>query len=133
MLNLLGPGLAAVFGYVPARRLGLGEDIPVAAMRQWARWGNLPGYLFDDPAMNGAARAATVTGPVLAVGMSDDPWGTPAQVDLLAGHLTGADVERRTWTPEDAGLPRIGHHGFMRRGARATLWTDLVTWFDKQS
>ncbi|SDT48450.1 alpha/beta hydrolase family protein [Actinoplanes derwentensis] len=132
VLQGLGPVLAGVFGYVPARRLGLGEDIPVAAIRQWGGWGARRNYLFDDPAMDGAGRAAAVTQPVLAIGMSDDPWGTPAQVDRLAGYLTGADVERRTYTPAGAGVARIGHHGFMRRTMRGTLWTDLLTWFHKQ-
>ncbi len=132
LLQVVGPLSAGLLGYVPARRLGLGEDVPAAAIRQWARWSSLPNYLFDDPAMRGAERAATVTQPVLAVGMSDDPWGTPAQVDRLAGYLTGARPERRTWTPAEAGLPRIGHHGFMRRAGRTTLWPDLLTWLQKQ-
>ncbi|WP_433795139.1 alpha/beta hydrolase family protein [Actinoplanes sp. CA-252034] len=132
VLSLLGPALAAVLGYVPARRLGLGEDISVAAVRQWAAWGALRGYLFDDPAMRAAERAAAVTQPVLAIGSSDDPWATPAQVDALAARLPNAVVERRTHTPADAGLPRIGHHGLMRRTARDTLWPELLTWLQKQ-
>lgn len=132
VLSLLGPALGAVFGYVPARRLGLGEDIPVAAVRQWAGWGALPDYLFGDPAMRGAERAAAVTQPVLVIGLSDDPWATPAQVDKLAARLPNATVERRTHTPADAGVTRIGHHGFMRRSARDTLWPELLTWLQKQ-
>jgi predicted alpha/beta hydrolase len=132
MLSLIGPALAAVLGYVPARRLGLGEDIPVAAVRQWAGWGALTDYLFDDPVMRAAERAAAVTQPVLVIGLSDDPWATPAQVDKLAARLANARVERRTHTPADAGVPRIGHHGFMRRAARDTLWPDLLTWLQKR-
>ncbi|MDI6097155.1 alpha/beta fold hydrolase [Actinoplanes sp. NEAU-A12] len=132
VLSVLGPALAAVLGYVPARRLGLGEDISVAAIRQWSDWGHLPNYLFDDPAMQAAERAATVTQPVLVIGLSDDPWATPQQVDRLAGRLVNARLERRTYTPADAGVPRVGHHGFMRRTVRDTLWPDLLTWFQKQ-
>ncbi|MEV4278905.1 alpha/beta hydrolase family protein [Actinoplanes xinjiangensis] len=132
VLSVLGPALGAVVGHVPARRLGLGEDIPVAAVRQWARWGGLADYLFDDPAMRAAERAAAVTGPVLVIGLSDDPWATPPQVDKLAARLVNAAVERRTHTPAEAGVPRIGHHGFMRRTARDTLWPELLTWLQKQ-
>lgn len=132
VLSLLGPALGAVLGYVPARRLGLGEDISAAAVREWSGWGHLPNYLFDDPAMRAAERAATVTQPVLMIAVSDDPWATPAQVDQLAGYLVNARLERRTHTPADAGVPRIGHHGFMRRTVRDTLWPDLLTWFQKQ-
>ncbi|MEU4692628.1 alpha/beta fold hydrolase [Actinoplanes sp. NPDC023714] len=132
VLHVLGPALAAVLGYVPARRLGLGEDIPATAMRQWGAWAKLDGYFFDDPAMEAAARAATVTQPVLAVGFTDDKWATPASIDRLTGHLTGADVERRTYSPADGGVDAIGHHGFLRRGVRDTLWPELLTWLQKQ-
>jgi predicted alpha/beta hydrolase len=132
MLSLIGPALAGLLGYVPARRLGLGEDISVAAVRQWSGWGRLPDYLFDDPEMRAAERAAGVTQPVLVIGLSDDPWATPAQVDRLAGKLTNAHVERRTFTPADAGVTRIGHHGFMRRSAREALWPELLTWLQKR-
>lgn len=132
VLSLLGPALAGFLGYVPARRLGLGEDISVAAVRQWAGWGALPNYLFDDPIMRGAERAAAVTQPVLVIGLSDDPWATPGQVGELAARLPNAQVERRTHTPADAGVQRIGHHGFMRRSARDTLWPDLLTWLQKR-
>ncbi|BEL08065.1 alpha/beta fold hydrolase [Actinoplanes sichuanensis] len=132
VLSLIGPALAGLLGYVPARRLGLGEDISVAAVRQWAGWGALPNYLFDDPVMRGAERAAAVTQPVLVIGLSDDPWATPRQVDELAARLPNAQVERRTHTPAEAGVPRIGHHGFMRRSARDTLWPELLTWLQKR-
>jgi predicted alpha/beta hydrolase len=132
VLSLIGPALAGLLGYVPARRLGLGEDISVAAVRQWSGWGRLPNYLFDDPRMHAAERAAAVTQPVLAISLSDDPWATPAQVDRLAERLVNAPVERRAFTPADAGMARIGHHGFMRRGARETLWPELLTWLQKQ-
>lgn len=39
---------------------------------------------------------------------------------------------RRTLTPADAGVSRIGHHGLMRRNVRDTLWPDLLTWLQKQ-
>jgi predicted alpha/beta hydrolase len=128
VLDVLGPALAATLGYVPARRLGLGEDIPAAAMRQWGRWARLPGYFFDDPAMRAAERAATVTQPVLAVAVTDDKWATPAQVDLFAARLTSAAVERRDYSPADAGRATIGHHGLLRRAVQETLWPDLLAW-----
>ncbi|MEU4562771.1 alpha/beta fold hydrolase [Actinoplanes sp. NPDC023936] len=132
VLHVLGPALAAVLGYVPARRLGLGEDIPAAAMTQWGSWARRDGYFFDDPSMRAAARAATVTPPVLAIGFTDDKWATPEAIDTLTGHLTAARVERRTYSPADGDVATIGHHGFLRRGVRDTLWPELLTWLQKQ-
>ncbi|MGF0117451.1 alpha/beta hydrolase family protein [Promicromonospora sp. Marseille-Q5078] len=133
ILRALGPATARVLGYVPGRRLGLGEDLPAAAMREWGRWSRLPGYFFDDPTMNAAADAARVTGDVLAVGFTDDPWATPAQIDAITDHLTGARVERRTWSPADGGVSTIGHTGFFRRGLRETLWPELLAWLDARA
>ncbi|GIF13012.1 alpha/beta hydrolase family protein [Actinoplanes teichomyceticus] len=128
MLHLVGPALGRVLGYVPARRLGLGEDLPAAAMAEWGGWTRLDNYFFDDPTMRARERAATVTGPVLAVGASDDPWSTPPQMDALTGYLTAAGVQRRTYTPAGAGVPVIGHHGLLRRSMRDTVWPELLAW-----
>ncbi|MFD1323500.1 alpha/beta hydrolase family protein [Micromonospora sonneratiae] len=128
VLNVVGPALGAALGYVPARRLGLGEDLPAAAMSEWGQWARRPGYFFDDPSMQARQRAATITQPVLAIGVSDDPWATPGQIDVITDHLTAARVERRTYSPADAGVPSIGHHGFLRRSVRDTLWPELLTW-----
>ncbi|WP_433825633.1 alpha/beta hydrolase family protein [Actinoplanes sp. CA-015351] len=132
LLHVLGPALAVTLGYVPARRLGLGEDIPAAAMRQWGQWARLDNYFFDDPAMNAAEKAATVTPPVLAVGFTDDKWAIPSRIDLLTSYLTATQVERRTYAPSDGGVSAIGHHGFLRRGVQDTLWPELLTWLQKQ-
>jgi predicted alpha/beta hydrolase len=133
VLHLLGPALGAALGYVPARRLGLGEDIPAAAMTQWGGWARLPRYFFDDPSMRASERAATVTQPVLALGFSDDPWATPGQIDMLTGKLVAASVERRTYSPADGGVTKIGHHGFLRSGVRETLWPEVLGWLNKQA
>ncbi len=133
ILRVLGPATARVLGYVPGRRLSLGEDMPAAAMFEWGRWSTLPGYFFDDPTMHAAADAARVTGDVLAVGFTDDPWATPAQIDAITDRLTAARVERRTWSPADGGVERIGHMGFFRRGLRDTLWPELLAWLDARA
>ncbi|MFE6970953.1 serine aminopeptidase domain-containing protein [Isoptericola sp. NPDC057653] len=133
ILRALGPATARVLGYVPGRRTGLGEDMPAAAMLEWSRWSTMPGYFFDDPTMTATADAARVTGDVLAVGFTDDPWATPAQIDAITNHLTAARVERRTWSPADGGVEQIGHLGFFRRGLRDTLWPELLAWLDARA
>lgn len=37
LLRILAPALCRIFGYMPARRLGLGEDLPAPVMLQWGR------------------------------------------------------------------------------------------------
>ncbi|WP_425864541.1 alpha/beta fold hydrolase [Arthrobacter sp. TWP1-1] len=132
ILRVAGPLTGRVLGYVPGSKLGLGEDIPAGAMLEWSRWSRKPGYFFDDPSMNAAHRASQVTGPVLSIGFSDDPWATPQQIEAITDHLTAAAVERRTYSPADFGVAAIGHMGFFRRGLREGLWPEVVAWLREQ-
>ena len=128
VLNVLGPALSRVLGFMPGRRLGLGEDIPAAAMLEWGRWARMPQYFFSDPTMDAAARASAFTGDVLAMGASDDPWSSARQIDALTAHLTSARVERRTITPAEVGVERLGHHGLFRRGVGDRAWPEMLAW-----
>ncbi|QNO37634.1 alpha/beta fold hydrolase [Protaetiibacter sp. SSC-01] len=128
ILNVVGPGLSRALGYMPGRRLGLGEDMPAAAMIEWGRWSRHDGYFFDDPTMGAAEAAARVTVPALMVGASDDPWASPRQVDALAARLESAAPERRTFTPDELGVAKVGHHGLLRRGVGERAWPELLDW-----
>ncbi|MCC9196917.1 alpha/beta fold hydrolase [Arthrobacter sp. zg-Y820] len=133
VLRVLGPLAARVLGFVPGKRMGLGEDMPGAAMLEWSRWSRMPGYFFDDPGMRASERAAKVDTDVFAIGFSDDPWATPKQIDAVYGCLVNAAVERRTYTPDDGGVPAIGHMGFFRRGVRDTLWPQVRDWLSERA
>lgn len=128
ILRVVGPMLSRTMGYMPGARLGLGEDIPVAAMIEWGQWSQLPHYFYDDDTMDAAASAATVDADVLAVGVSDDAWASPHQMDALTARMTGARVERRTVTPEQVGLSRLGHHGLLSRRAGDAAWGPILDW-----
>ena len=132
ILNVLGPVLSRAMGYMPGQKLGLGEDIPAAALLEWSRWIRKPNYFFDDPSMQARTRAARTRIPILAVGASDDLWATPRQMDQLTGHLVSAPVQRRTCTPDELGVPAIGHHGLMRRGVGEAAWPDMLDWLENR-
>ncbi|MCT1801247.1 alpha/beta fold hydrolase [Kocuria carniphila] len=128
VLHVAGPVLCRVFGYMPGRRAGLGEDMPSGAMLEWGKWARKPHYFFDDPSMDAAARTARVSVPVLAVGASDDPWATPEQIEEITDRLTGTTVERRTFTPGELGVSSLGHHGLVRRSTGRNAWPALERW-----
>jgi predicted alpha/beta hydrolase len=129
LLKFVGPLLCRILGYMPARALGLGEDYPAGVIHDWSRWTSMHRYFFDDSTMRAAERFARQRMPVLSVGMDDDPWGTPAGVDLLAAHLVNCAVERRQYSPAMAGAP-IGHIGYFRRQHRDKLWAPVVDWLE---
>lgn len=129
-LGGLGTLATRVLGYMPGRALGLGEDIPQAALFEWTRWLRLPEYFFDDPTLGAGARVARLATPVFAVGASDDPWADPVQIDELVDRLRLAPVTRRTFTPTELGVERIGHHGLLRRSLGQAAWPEILDWLE---
>jgi predicted alpha/beta hydrolase len=110
------------------RWLGLGEPIPASVFRDWARWCARPDYFFDDASVPETARYLDVTTPILAIGATDDFWGTPRATAALMRHYENAPVEYRRVSPADGGGQPIGHLGFFRSRFAATLWPPLIDW-----
>jgi predicted alpha/beta hydrolase len=124
----LTPLLCALFGYMPGRRIGLGEDLPASVMRQWSRWTSRPRYFFDDPTVHAERRMRRQRLPLLVLGFDDDPWANPDAIGMLVAPLVNARVERRQLAPADAGVPAIGHMGFFRKRCAAVLWPQVGDW-----
>ena len=121
LLNALAPLAMRLHGYVPGKRLGLGEDLAPGVMDEWRRWCNMPNYFFDDPTMAGVlSNARAYSAPTLVIGIADDLWGTPQAVDAYAAHV--ANATRLTIEPRAYGLRRVGHFGFFRSANAAALW-----------
>lgn len=130
MLRVLGPTLAAIFGYVPGK-LGMGEDLPKGVFLEWAGWCMKPRYLFDDEMLDARKNFPNYTGALRAIGMSDDDWAPPLTVaGLLAGY-TGTKPEHITVTPESTGQKKIGHFGYFREASREPLWREAAEWLGR--
>ena len=132
-LGVFGRVVTRVFGYMPGSRVGLGEDIPAAALYEWTNWLRRTHFFFDDPSFDAEARTARLRTPVLAVGTSDDPWATGAFVDALTDRLRLAPVTRRTFVPEELGTDHIGHHGLMRRSIANDAWPEILDWLETRA
>jgi Predicted alpha/beta hydrolase len=125
-MNLIGVPASHLIGRTP-RGIGLAESLPAGVFIEWARWCRLPGYFFDDPTLSARDTFSAVTTPILAIGMSDDPWATERAQHGLMKHYVNAPVTRRWITPEDAGAP-VGHIGFFRSRFAETLWPVATEW-----
>lgn len=132
VFNVITPLTSRVLGYVPVARIGMGRDIPLGVMKQWAKWTRKPRYFFDDADFPDrgtppARRFEKVDVPVYSLVLTDDLWATREASDVLVDRLTGADVERHDVTPESIGVKSIGHMGFFR-SANKRLWDDVARW-----
>jgi predicted alpha/beta hydrolase len=125
--HVVMPLLTRLFGYFPARRLGLGEDIPAGMAFQWAarRTSEFRPEATDPNAERARAMLARYPGiraQTYAISFSDDAFATEAGCTRLLGTYPGVVARREMVTPEFAGFSPVGHFGFFRRSAEARLW-----------
>ena len=73
-------------------------------------------------------RYKDVRTPILALGLTDDIWGTPKAVAALMKRYENAPVEERWISPDDAGGRKIGHLGFFRSRFADDLWPEFIGW-----
>ena len=127
----LMPLLTLTLGYFPARRLGLGEDLPARVALQWAErrspelrpTGTEPGFERVQTLLD---RCAVLQRPALLVSISDDAFATAAGTRRLLSYYPRLfPLEHLVFTPGDA-LTRVGHFGFFGRKAGAALWPRLL-------
>jgi predicted alpha/beta hydrolase len=130
--HALMPLITRLVGYFPARRLGLGEDLPAKFALQWAGRrspelrpaGTDPGSERTQMLLD---RCAALPRPALLVSISDDAFATPAGIRrLMAYYPRLFPLQHLQFTPAEAGVRRIGHFGFFTRRAGSALWPRLL-------
>lgn len=129
--HLLMPALTALLGYFPARRLGWHEDLPAAAAYEWAfrpatleRAYRRHRHEGSDP----LAHFAQVGAEILALSLSDDPFGTPAAVERLLRYYPGSRRQHVQLTPASVGVAGIGHFAWFNERFRDSLWQESLLW-----
>ncbi|WP_323123284.1 alpha/beta hydrolase family protein [Burkholderia alba] len=130
------PVLAHLFGYVPARRLGWMEDTPKGVALSWSR----SRRRFEDSYVRAplteppetrrelVERFARMTAPILAVGLSDDEFGTVDAVERLLAYFTRSAVTHLRIAPRQIDAAEIGHFAFFHSRFAATLWPLAQRW-----
>lgn len=134
--HVVMPLLTAIFGYFPGKRLGWLEDVPAGVVRDWSRMGRH----FDHSLSRGDAASAeairrqfaAVTAPILAVGASDDPFGTPVAIDRMLDCFPAAKKHHRRLDPARTGHPDIGHFAFFHGRFEDTLWPIALDWLQEE-
>lgn len=123
------PLLTALYGYFPGRRLGWLEDLPAGVAMEWARRRPRMELSYPVEERSGIlARFAAVTAPILAVGMSDDEYGTPQAIRRGLGYYTGSARRQVQLTPADLGAAAVGHFRLFSDRHQRTFWPDTVVW-----
>jgi predicted alpha/beta hydrolase len=127
------PVAVRLLGYFPAKRLGLGEDLPGGVAREWARWCRNPEYISDEHGKPLRPFFDEFSGPLLSYSFSDDRFAPRAAVEALLGFYRHATKEHRHLTPADLKVDAIDHFGWLRESFRATLWEEMASWLEQQA
>lgn len=129
--HFLIPVFTEMFGYFPAKKAGLFEDLPAGVATQWASWGKNKNYLFDEfPGKK--EMFLSLTQNALVLSFSDDRYAPYRAVKDLLQYYKGMTIEHKHISPDQLGRKSIGHFNFFRKGFKHPLWVEVSEWLLKQ-
>lgn len=132
--HAVGPIATRLSGYLPMRRFGMGENVPLDVYRQWKHWCRFRHYWFDDPAEPEIREQfARVRIPITSLAATDDRWAPPRSCDAFAEGYSNAQLTRINLSPKDLAVPSIGHMGYFRSSVGERLWPQILAWLDNTS
>jgi predicted alpha/beta hydrolase len=127
--HVLMPALTAVAGYFPGRRLNWLEDLPDGVAYQWSRSGpELEARLDTAARAEIHARFAAIRAPILAIGVTDDPFGTGAAISRAHKYYSGAERTKVMLAPRDLTAESIGHFDLFHARHATGFWLDTLLW-----
>lgn len=134
--HIVMPTLTKLLGYFPGKILGWMEDTPNGVVHNWSHMKPR----FEDTVRQNTfiagkrksellqQRFTKVTAPTLAIGLSDDPHGTPKAVDRLLAYFTQSPRQHWQITPEEISVDTIGHFAFFHDRFKDNLWPIALGW-----
>lgn len=126
------PATTSVLGYLPAKSLRQGEDLPLGVAREWGAWCKRDDYFARVMPKEMLERYASFRAPIWSLSFTDDPIANSMTVPALLSHYTHAPITRAHLTPKEVDLREVGHLGFFTRKA-AHLWNGPLDWFRSHS
>ncbi len=133
--HVMMPLSTVILGYFPGKRLGWLEDTPKGVVRDWslsrARFENTWRGRSSARHPGGqelVRQFAAVTAPTLAVGVTDDEFGTVPAIERLLEYFSNSPRMHLRISPKSIGEPAIGHFAFFNSRFQQTLWRLPLEW-----
>ncbi len=116
-----------VYGYVNAKKIRQGENLPRGVALQWRKWCVHPNYFEQDFGKElSPLFFENITAPIKAIQIQDDPLANSVTCSKLLKYYSNAKIELEEIHPQQYGVPKIGHTGLFSRKFKNTLWTKIV-------
>lgn len=127
--HVVMPALTTVFGYFPGRRLGWLEDLPAGVAHEWSfRRARMEASYPRAERAAILARFAAVRAPILAVGLTDDDFGTPQAIRRGLDYYQGCERQQVLLEPSDLGFDAIGHFNLFHARHSDGFWRATCDW-----
>lgn len=129
---LLQPLMTRLYGYLPASRIGIGEDIPAGVASEFRQWCTSPGYVSDF--FGRSIRRSfydEIRVPLLSLVPTDDNIAGKKSVPPLLRLYRNADIEEKWISPAQIGHKKIGHFGIFSRRFQPTIWPLMVDFLER--
>lgn len=118
------PWLTPLYGFFPAKKLGLFENLPKNMVYEWAKWGKQPEYLmkFHDEKNYFFSKFDV---PMLSLSFSKDTFAPKSTVDWLADLFAKTAVHRAHHQAK-TGERHVKHFGFFKAWAQDPYWEQCL-------
>lgn len=122
----VGPVGTVLAGYLPGKRLLLGEDLPAGVYWQWRRWCTRRDFFRSDIGLSLPEPDFRMDGPALRMlTMEDDVVVPPVAVQRYVDAFPQGRIEYRELTPAEFGLPSLRHIEVFSKRATAA-WPAIL-------
>lgn len=118
------PFFTSIFGYFPAKKLGLFENLPREVVYEWATWGKQKEYFMHF--RNNEYFFDQIKLPMVFWSFSKDAYAPKQTVDWLSQQFKNAQLSRMHYSPEKQKQP--GHFGFFKPAFKEALWEQNLNW-----
>ncbi|MGY4304497.1 putative alpha/beta hydrolase [Bradyrhizobium sp. USDA 4369] len=123
------PIVTSIFGYFPGRRLGWLEDLPAGVAYEWSFRRHLLELSYPRRDRETVlSRFANVRADILAIGLSDDEYGTPRAIQRGLEYYTGSERWQLLLQPADLSCQAIGHFSLFHSRYRNSFWAKASDW-----
>ena len=120
---LLQPVAIRIAGYLPASKIGIGEDLPAGVAKEFRQWCTSPGYLADFFGKTIQRQYYDqIKVPLLSLVPTDDNIAGKRSVPPLLRLYQKAHIEERWLSPQEIGKQKIGHFGLFSRRFKQQIW-----------
>ncbi|MCV6628237.1 MAG: alpha/beta fold hydrolase [Flavobacteriaceae bacterium] len=127
--NFLIPTTTFLYGYFPAKRLGLFENLPKGVALEWRRWGNSKQYML---AHHSDQYLKKFKGNFLGWSATKDFYA-PYSGSIWLYTLFKKQASNYQHIHLDQSYPKLqhlGHFGFFRIAYKEKIWNPVIHWLE---